>query len=196
MNEGSSSSASPSTGTTPANAAPNTKPDNAEKLGEAEFLQQQAREAQQAISRTLGMIAEDLGHSVDPRAWTKSHPWASLATAAAGGFALMMLLPSEEQRALRRLEKIQRAVAPKLRIDGEDLVDGKAAKPKSGIMGKLIQETFATARPIILSAISAALAGRREASPIPPQGGDMPPSSDPTAAQSGMASDVNGPQVG
>jgi len=68
------------------------------------------------------MIGEDLGHSVDPRAWTKSHPWASLATAAAGGFALVMLFPSEEKRALRRLEKIQRAVAPKLRIDREDLV--------------------------------------------------------------------------
>jgi len=163
------------------------------KLGEAEFLQQKAREAQQAISRTLGMIGQDLGHSVDPRAWTKSHPWASLATAAAGGFALVMMFPSEEKRALRRLEKIQRAVAPKLRIDREDLVDGKPAKP--GIVGKLIQETFATARPIILSAISAALAGGREPSPKYPQGVDMPPGSDPTAAQSGMGSDASGPQV-
>jgi len=195
MNEGSSSSASPSTGTTHANAAPNTKPKNAdEKLGEAEFLQRQAKEAQQAISRTLGIIAEDLGHSVDPRAWTKSHPWASLATAAAGGFALMMLFPSEEQRALRRLEKIQRAVAPKLRIDREDLVDGKPEKP--GLMGKIIHETFATARPIILSAISAALAGGREPSPQAPQGVDMPPGGDPTAAQSGMAADINDPQMG
>jgi hypothetical protein len=195
MNEGSSSSASPSTGTTPANAAQSTKPKNADekKVGEAEFLQQQAREAQQAISRTIGMIGEDLGHSVDPRAWTKSHPWASLATAAAGGFALVMLFPSEEKRALRRLEKIQRAVAPKLRIDREDLVDGKSAKP--GLMGKIIQETFATARPIILSAISAALAGGRGPSPDAPQGVGMPPDGDPTAAASGIATDPNGPHV-
>jgi hypothetical protein len=195
MNEGSSSSASPSTGTTHANAAPNTKPTNAEteKLGEAEFLQQKAREAQQAISRIVGVIGKDLGHSVDPRAWTKSHPWASLATAAAGGFALVMLFPSEEKRALRRLEKIQRAVAPKLRIDPEDLVDGKPAKP--GLMGKLIHETFATARPIILSAISAALAGGREPTPQAPQGVDIPPAADPTAAQSGIPSDPDGRQV-
>jgi len=173
-------------GTTPANAAQSTKPSNAEKPGEAELLQQQAREAQQAISRTLGIIGQDLGQTVDPRAWTKSHPWASLATAAAGGFALVMLFPSEEKRALRRLEKIQRAVAPKIRIDRSDLTDETAPKP--GLAGKVMHEIFATARPIILSAITAALAGGKE--PVGnPQGIDAGSAGDTTGAQSGSATD-------
>jgi hypothetical protein len=193
MNEGSSSSASPSTVTTPANAAQSTKPENAEeKSGEAEFLQQQAREAQQAIARTLGVIGKDLSQTVDPRAWTKSHPWASLATAAVGGFAMVMLIPSEEKRALRRLERIQRAVAPKLRIDRDVVTDGKPEKP--GLMGKIIHETFATARPIILSAISAALAGGRDPSDPRANGASSASAADPSVAQSGMASDLGDSQ--
>ena len=62
-------------------------------MTEREFLDQQAYQARRAMSRTLKVFGKNLGHSVDPRIWTKSHPWLSLTGAAAAGFAAVSFIP-------------------------------------------------------------------------------------------------------
>src|SRR5262249_17337278 len=107
MSNGSSGNAS-STGTTPGNAAPNTH-----NLSEAEYIEQRAAEAQQALSRTAKLLGENLKRSVNPTAWTEEHPWVMVGSAAAAGFLATFLIPNKEQREekriLRKLAAIERA---------------------------------------------------------------------------------------
>jgi hypothetical protein len=90
MNESSGVSAS-SLATTPSNAQPNMM------LTEREYLDQQMDEARQAMSRTSKLLGKNLGHSVDPRLWTKSHPWLSLSAAAIASFAVISIIPHRKK---------------------------------------------------------------------------------------------------
>ncbi len=55
-------------------------------LTEAALLDQEAREAQAAIVRTLRALEHDLT-SADVRGWTREHPWAAVGIASLAGFA-------------------------------------------------------------------------------------------------------------
>jgi ElaB/YqjD/DUF883 family membrane-anchored ribosome-binding protein len=64
-----------------------SKPPKSELQSEAEFLAVQAADAHAAIQQTLDDLRESLKTAADVRLWTRQHPWASVATAAAVGFA-------------------------------------------------------------------------------------------------------------
>lgn len=83
----------------------------------------------------------------------------SLTGAAVGGFvAASLLIPSEEDRLLKRLAKLERAAHP------EAPASAPKAPGEKGLVQKIIGEVLHTARPIIMSALSAGIAAQQAAS--------------------------------
>lgn len=170
----------------PGSAAPNisksTTPTDNLALSEAELLQQQAEEAKQAMSRALSLFGQSIGHTVDPRTWTKEHPWISLTGAAVGGFvAASLLIPSEEERLLKKLAKLERAAHP------QQPVGGVQPPAEKSLVQKILGEVFHTARPIIMSALSAGIAAQQAASQKTQPVGESDP---PTASGDGASVDA------
>jgi hypothetical protein len=179
MNADSSSKGSSSPATTHASEAASTTASN--DLSESEFLQQKVEEARKAISRALSVMGQNLGNSADPRAWARTHPWATLAGAAVGGFATAaMLTPTQEQTALRRIRELERA----LNIGREVEISADAVKPKKekSILSTLLREVMKSAGPIISSSLAGAVAGK-QAQPDPEDlAAAAPPMGQPYAA--------------
>lgn len=153
--------------------------------GEADFLTTQANDAKAAISAVLGEFGKDLGKTVDPRKWTEQYPWISLAVAAVGGFtAASVLVPSKEQQALRRLERIERALRPEpvvaaTKENGQAATDAKAkAGSGGGIFSTIIVQALKALQPILLSAITGgvtAAAAKPDPEDIAAASGNPPP---------------------
>jgi hypothetical protein len=125
---------------------------------ESEFLARQQQEAKDAIANTVARLKDDVRKTADPRLWTKEYPWASLAAAAVGGFvAASMTVPSKEQRALKRLAKIERALYP----NGRERAASREEKHRdSGILGSIFSNAAKTLQPLIMSAITGAITGK------------------------------------
>jgi len=154
-------------GTTPPSAAPKTpsKPGT-----ESQFLQQQADEAQRAISRTISLLGTNAGHGVDPRVWTRAHPIVALGAAAAGGFLAVNLMPSAQQRELRKslrksFDELKQEIAGDAAKAGSN---GHHDVPKkAGLLSQVMHELMIIVRPAIITAISTAIAGNRHEPPPP-----------------------------
>ena len=117
---------------------------------------QQAEEARQAMSQAASLFAKNLGHTVDPRTFTKQHPWMGLTGAAVGGFlAATLLIPSEEDRVIKRLMKLERAANPE-KFEPHFAVHPDGSQ-KPSTMSRIITEVLSVARPIIMSALSAGM---------------------------------------
>ncbi|HVT82229.1 MAG TPA: hypothetical protein VHM90_16420, partial [Phycisphaerae bacterium] len=132
--------------------------------------QQKVEEARKAMSRALNVMGQNLGQSVDPRAWARTHPWATLAGAAVGGFAAAAALtPTQEQTALRRIRELERA----LNVGRDVEIPADAVKPKTekGVLSALLREVMKSAGPIISSTLAGAVAGK-QASPQPVDASD------------------------
>jgi hypothetical protein len=175
MNNASSGNAS-STGTTPGNEAPNTH-----NLTEADYLQQRAAEAQQALSRAAQLLGDNLKQGINPAAWTEQHPWIMVGSAAVAGFAVTMLIPSKEQRqekrVLKRLAAIERAVAPRPVVSADGHDENNPAK--HGVFKGLLNEALKAVRPAIMSAITAGISAKAVSDNDEPQ---PPPAPDYTTA--------------
>ena len=88
-------------------------------MNEAEFLKQQAKHAKAAFGSSLRNAGHDAVKLADPRIWAKSHPWATVAVAAAAGFVAANIpipprkpSPAEEpapkqQETPHRLERLE-----------------------------------------------------------------------------------------
>lgn len=66
------------------------KPDSprvATDLSEEAMLRHHAESAMSAMRDLLGKIQGDMAHAADPREWAERYPWATVAVAAAAGFA-------------------------------------------------------------------------------------------------------------
>ena len=198
MNPDSSSSAS-STDTTSANGRSKRDEKNSEKpqgpISEAEFLRQQADEARKALSAAFGDLSRNLRDGIDPRGWTKEHPWASLAGAAVAGFAAAAaFVPSKEEQALRRLAKIEKALMPERFASsrgasrdgqtdsGEDGGAKDFSKGRIGFLGAIGRQVLETIKPALMSALTAGITAKA-ATPDNPYQAPQPPPSDPYAAQ-------------
>ncbi|HEY7086699.1 MAG TPA: hypothetical protein VH518_01340 [Tepidisphaeraceae bacterium] len=120
---------------------------------EAEYLRQQAEHARQAISRTLHLMKQNLGHSVDPRALGRTHPWASMGVAAIGGFLLVNLIGRRPRR--RRVEPVEERVA-QFRSAPPSYAAAATTSSRSPFWG-LLRIFLRTVRPIIVSAATAAV---------------------------------------
>jgi hypothetical protein len=124
-------------------------------MTEAEFLDLQATAARKAIADAFGGLKEDLAKGADPRVWMKSHPWLTLASAAAAGFAAAAaVVPSREQQALNRLQRIEAA----LNAGRHGAENGKAPAPEPkghhGLISMLFHEAFGVIKPAIISLIT------------------------------------------
>lgn len=124
------------------------------------------------MSVAFTQSVKDLGRGVDPRAWTASHPWIALATAAVGGFvAATQFVPSKDEQLLKKLEQIREAVMPEItkktqtererEAAAEQLDnDGKPQKQKGrGFFSVIGTELVKYLAPALSSALSAAIAG-------------------------------------
>jgi hypothetical protein len=168
-----------------------------DKLTESQILQHQAREAQQAMSRVMGLVGSNLGYGVDPRAWARTHPWITLSAAAAGTFATVaFLIPTREQlaekRTLRRLAAIERAVYLRHRDPGwavrSEGTNGSGQPSPSagrGTVRKLMDELIKTIRPAIVSALAAGIKGKMQQPEDSQSVSDVDPAAMPDAGAPG-----------
>jgi len=118
----------------------------------------------------MELIGKNLGQSVDPRAWAKEHPWWTVAGAAVGGFvAACAIVPTKEDQALRRLAKIERAIAPKPRPVVVASEDGHSEKDpgNKGLFHGLLNQFLKSIQPAIMSAITAGLTAKMSNNPGP-----------------------------
>ena len=132
---------------------------------EADYLTLQQEYAKKAIARTMSEIKDALARGVDPGAWMKQYPWATLGASAVAGFvATSMLVPSREQQALKKLAAIEKALnpPPPRRHEPDDVgpVDGKRGAQdyksgRSGMMTAIMGEVIGAIKPAVISLLSA-----------------------------------------
>jgi hypothetical protein len=158
----------------PASAAAATT--NPGELSEAQFLQQQAELAKEAIARTFKQVTAGLGQGANPVEWAKEYPWVSVGAAAVAGFvAANMLIPSKEDQALKKLARLERALSapPPPVIDGSTPDKDPA---KHGVLYGLMNQALKAIQPAIISAITAHVAkneptnGQQHPGASPPSG--------------------------
>jgi hypothetical protein len=131
-------------------------------LGESAYLQEQAANAKAAIKNTLSDLGEQLGKAADPRLLTQSHPWAAVGTAAIAGFiAAAAFVPSREDRALKRLAKIEQALSGH-NGNGKETVKttqagGKTKVEKKGMLSTVLGELVKSMGPALASSLTAAV---------------------------------------
>jgi hypothetical protein len=166
---GTTSSSAPGTND-PGDAPPPDKPSTT--LSESEYLAQQAASAQAALTDALKEMGKDFARTADPRLWAKTHPWATLASAAVAGFAAAAaVVPSKEQQALNKLAAIERALyahngSKAAAHDGKE--DGHdEGKNKAGFVAMLLREVFGALRPALMSMISAGMASAAQGAAAP-----------------------------
>jgi hypothetical protein len=125
---------------------------------EAQFLQAQADQAAAALSGAFAALKADLAKGADPRAWAHQYPWAAVGAAAVAGFAAASaFVPSKEEQALKKLERIERALRPDYSSPEHGAAQRAAApdsKPKS-LTGRLVSELFSALKPALSSALAA-----------------------------------------
>lgn len=139
-------------------------------------MAKQAADAQAAVSATVERLKAQLGQSVDPRAWAKQYPYVAVGAAAVAGFAATMaLVPSKEDRALRRLRRIEEALhpPPPARPSEENSGEARFAKGKNSFLTSLLLEVLSAIKPAIISLLTAGVTAQAaqpdQPEPPPPQ---------------------------
>ena len=182
MNPDNANSAS-TTGTTSPSAGTSPPPGPA---SEAEFIAAQAEAAKRAISHVVTELTHNIGRGIDPRGWTKEHPWMTLAGATVAGFVgAVLAVPSKEEQALRKLARIEKALMPKpqpapaaaAQHDGEDGGAKSYAKGHTSFMGGLGRQILEAVKPAIMSALTAGITAKASQPEQPPQASPPPPAS-------------------
>jgi hypothetical protein len=136
------------------------------------------------MSRAISDMKHELAEGADPREWMQVHPWATMGVAAVAGFlAASMLVPSEEEQALKRLAAIEKALTPHLPRNGDAATNGdsasKVASGKKSFLSGLAGQVIHAIQPALMSAITAGVTAKSvgpdnpDAS-APPPAGDMP----------------------
>lgn len=98
------------------------------------------------------------GQGVAPQAWAKEYPWITVGAAAVAGFvAASTLIPSKEEQALKKLAAIERALHP--HPPQPEPANGHGKKEGKSVIGSILHEVLAIARPAIVSMMTANLGG-------------------------------------
>jgi ElaB/YqjD/DUF883 family membrane-anchored ribosome-binding protein len=176
-----------STSSAESSAATSSKPP-ATPLSESAFLTKQAADAKAAMSRVISDVKHELAQGADPREWMQVHPWATMGVAAVAGFlAASVLVPSEEDQALKRLAAIEKALTPHLPHNGDTSSNGdsasKVASGRKSFLSGLAGQVIHAVKPALMSALTAGVTAKSvgpdnadaSAPPsAPPPPGDMP----------------------
>lgn len=129
---------------------------------EAEYLQNQVNEASAAISGAFAAFKADLMKGADPRAWAHQYPWVAVGAAAVAGFAAASaMVPSKEEQAIKKLERIERALRPEPAPAGPHPghAAGQPGRESKSLAGRLFSEVFSALKPALSSALAAYAAG-------------------------------------
>jgi len=160
------------------------------KVGEAEFLRQEADRARQAIANTWADAKANIGRGVDPRAWTGEHPWIAMGSAAvAGFFAAWAVIPSKEEQALKKLAKIEQALNGGAPAQASAATNGHSdGRPQSrGMLGTIFGEMMKSLGPGLASALSAIISAKA----VQPDGADNPGGAAATGTAAGLDPTIN-----
>lgn len=150
--------------------------------GEAAVHSMRARHASAAAADALTEAATHLGTAADPRAWVKTHPWASLGIGAAAGFVTAAtVVPSQKQKMERRLKVLERS----LRDEASTTSRMFARRPSGG--SRLFRLIWRLGKPSLISlltgmaggAASGAATGAAAADETAGHPGDLAESADP-----------------
>jgi hypothetical protein len=138
---------------------PDKKPDgkHAPALSEAQFLTNQVNEASAAIGAAFNSLKADLSKGLDPKVLTDKYPWLTIGAAAVAGFvATSALVPSKEQQALKKLERIERALSPHHTdyTPPPSAAAAAAAPQPQSLTGKLFSQLFSALKPALSSALA------------------------------------------
>jgi hypothetical protein len=136
-----------------------TKATDRANLSEAEFLRLQAEQARAAAGRAIKDARLALVGKLDPREFTRKHPWLAILSATAAGFtAAAVAVPSKEEQELRRIERLQRAMHPPAPAP-MPATNGKTEEPKAApphsIWSTILHELILLIKPILLAGITA-----------------------------------------
>ena len=138
-------------------------------------------------------MSRSLRDGLDPKAWTKEHPWAMVAGATIAGFAAAAaFVPSKEEQALRRLAKIEKALMPQRssraardgQVDsGEDGGAKDFSKGRTGFLGAIGRQVLETIKPALMSALTAGITAKATTPDTAEYQAPQPPPADPYARQ-------------
>jgi hypothetical protein len=132
------------------------KPSDATEAG---YLADQVSEASAAIGQAFAALKADLAKGVDPTTLARQYPWATVGAAAVAGFlAASAVVPSKEEQALKKLERIERALRPYPFTPDQPVnpaAAGAAANQNKSITGRIFSEVFSALKPALSSALAA-----------------------------------------
>lgn len=134
-------------------------------VGESVYLTRQAQLAKQAMRQTVADMGSLAAQGADPRQWMQQCPWATLGASAVAGFAATVLLvPSKEQQALKKLAAIERALQPppppkaKVKVESDGEPESGEAGYKTGRQSftrALLGELIGAMKPAVISLLTA-----------------------------------------
>jgi hypothetical protein len=135
----------------------------------ADYLDQQAERAKQALIESLQQAKAAFGRAVDPKQIPEKHPVLTVTSAVFAGFiTALVAVPSREQQELRRLAKIHRAMHPE--AEKPRPAAEKTTEPRGPWWLSIVHEVIQLARPLLTAVITA-----KVAKPKPATNGDVTP---------------------
>lgn len=129
-------------------------------------LELEADDAKAAIASVLQEMRRQLEQGVDPRRLARDHPWVAVGSAAVAGFvAAMLAVPSPEDAALKRLERIERALqGANGQADGAAHGEPAAEASKhSRLLRLFARRLFKALQPTLMAALTSLFTARAAA---------------------------------
>lgn len=131
------------------------------KLSPSALLELEADDAMAAMKSVLQDMQQTLKQAADPHKLTAEHPWMSVGAAAVAGFVgAVMVVPSKEDAALKRLKRIEEALATAAENNGQPAATGPKPKRRSSIWRLMARQGFNMIRPMLLASLTGALGAR------------------------------------
>lgn len=113
-----------------------------------------ARHASAATADALAEAAGHLGTAADPRAWVRTHPWATLGAGAVAGFlAAATVVPSRKQSMERRLKVLERS------LRDEAATTSRMFKKSPAAGSRLFRLAWRLGRPTLISMLTGLASG-------------------------------------
>jgi hypothetical protein len=124
------------------------------KLSEAEYLAREVTDAKAALSHSLAELKLGLAESADLRQWVKYYPWASLAAAAAAGFAAAAAVtPAQGETFKDKLARLNPDLQHNSEGDSKGAPQQSNSAKRASVTDNLINSVFDLAKVLIQTLI-------------------------------------------
>jgi hypothetical protein len=142
-------------------------------MSEADFLAQQAADAQVAMAQAWEELKHSLTTGVDVKQWTARYPWIATGTALAAGVAAGYLLtPRDRDEAAEMWEKLKAKLSGSGQADENtvyvEAANGKPAQApqqSSSLLGTIAKEAMKSLMPMLTSMLGGAIGGGQAQQP-------------------------------